>query len=153
MGWRSNKELHWSNVQCLGVRLQTHGVIGKSFPSFICSHGFKQFPSVRTDTLKLAASKHVNIHTDICVATAFVWHPTLTCLQSTKFTLSVLHISMHISTATCFVLGTMLQAGRSRVRVPLRWASFSLPIPSNLTLTLGSTQPLTEMSTRNTLGG
>jgi hypothetical protein len=39
----------------------------------------------------------------------------------------------------------MLQAGRSRVRVPMRWIFFfNLPNPS-----LGSTQPLTEMSTRN----
>jgi hypothetical protein len=31
--------------------------------------------------------------------------------------------------------------------------SFNLPIPSSLTMVLGSTQPLTEMSTRNILGG
>jgi hypothetical protein len=38
----------------------------------------------------------------------------------------------------------MLQAGRSRVRVPN---------PSSRTMALGSTQPLTEMSTRNFPGG
>jgi hypothetical protein len=37
----------------------------------------------------------------------------------------------------------MLEAGRSRVRFPMR----------SLDLTLGSTQLLTEMSTRNLLGG
>jgi hypothetical protein len=39
--------------------------------------------------------------------------------------------------------GTMLQAGRSRVRVPMRWIFFfNLPIPSSRTMALGSTQPL-----------
>jgi hypothetical protein len=43
----------------------------------------------------------------------------------------------------------MLQAGRSRDRVPMRWIFPNLPNPSGLTMALGSTQPLTEMSTRN----
>jgi hypothetical protein len=49
--------------------------------------------------------------------------------------------------------GTMLQAGRLRVRVPMRWSFFNLPNPSSRTMALGSTQPLTEMSTRNLPGG
>jgi hypothetical protein len=36
----------------------------------------------------------------------------------------------------------MLQAGRSRDRVPMRWNVFNLPNPSSLTMALGSTQPL-----------
>jgi hypothetical protein len=40
----------------------------------------------------------------------------------------------------------MLQAGRSRVRFPMRSLDFD-------TMTLGSIQPLTEMSTRNFPGG
>jgi hypothetical protein len=46
----------------------------------------------------------------------------------------------------------MLQVGRSRVRVPMRciFQSFN---PSSRTMALGSTQPLTEMSTRNLHGG
>jgi hypothetical protein len=40
----------------------------------------------------------------------------------------------------------MLQAGRSRVRVLMKWIFFNLPNPSSHT-------PLTEMSTRNLLGG
>jgi hypothetical protein len=44
----------------------------------------------------------------------------------------------------------MLQAGRSRDRVLMRWI---LPNPSSRTMALGSTQPLTEMSTTNLLGG
>jgi hypothetical protein len=47
--------------------------------------------------------------------------------------------------------GTMPQAGRSRVRVPMRF--FNLPNPSRRTKVLGWTQPLTEMSTRNLPGG
>jgi hypothetical protein len=50
--------------------------------------------------------------------------------------------------------GTMLQAGRSRFRVPVRWIFFNLPYPSSrIMMALGSTQPLTEMSIRNLPGG
>jgi hypothetical protein len=45
--------------------------------------------------------------------------------------------------------GTMLQAGRSRDRVPMRWIFSNLPNPSGRTMALGSTPPITEMSTRN----
>jgi hypothetical protein len=38
----------------------------------------------------------------------------------------------------------MLQAGRTRVPVPMRWT-----FPSSRTMAQGSTQLLTEMSTRN----
>jgi hypothetical protein len=47
----------------------------------------------------------------------------------------------------------MLQAGRSRVRVPMRWIFFDLPSPSSRTMALGSTQPLTEISNRIFPGG
>jgi hypothetical protein len=43
----------------------------------------------------------------------------------------------------------MLQAGRSQVRVPMRWIFFNLPNPTSRIMALGSTQPLTEMSTRS----
>jgi hypothetical protein len=46
----------------------------------------------------------------------------------------------------------MLQAGRSSVRVPDKVDFLNLPNPSSRTMTLGSTQPLTEMSTRNPPG-
>jgi hypothetical protein len=49
--------------------------------------------------------------------------------------------------------GTMLQAGRSPVRVLDEVDFFSLPNPSSRTVALGSTQPLTEMCTRNFPGG
>jgi hypothetical protein len=45
--------------------------------------------------------------------------------------------------------GTMLQAGRSLVPFPMRWIFFNWPNPSSRTMALGSTKPLTEMSTRN----
>jgi hypothetical protein len=46
--------------------------------------------------------------------------------------------------------GTILQAGRSPVRVQDEVDfSFNFPNPSSSTMALGSTQPLTEMSTRN----
>jgi hypothetical protein len=48
----------------------------------------------------------------------------------------------------------MLQAGRSQVRFPMRLLDFSIELnPSSRTMALGSTQPLTEMSTRNHPGG
>jgi hypothetical protein len=46
----------------------------------------------------------------------------------------------------------MLQAGRSPVRVLDEVDIFNLPHPSSRTMALGSTQPLTEMSTRNLPG-
>jgi hypothetical protein len=47
----------------------------------------------------------------------------------------------------------MLQAGRLLVRIPDEVGFFNLPNPSSRTMALGSTQPLTEVSTRNFLGG
>jgi hypothetical protein len=49
--------------------------------------------------------------------------------------------------------GTMLQAGRSRVRISMWWIFFNLPNSSGRTMALGLTQPLTEMNTQNILGG
>jgi hypothetical protein len=43
----------------------------------------------------------------------------------------------------------MLQSGRSLVRVPDEVDFFNLHNPSSRTMAPGSTQPLTEMSTRN----
>jgi hypothetical protein len=43
--------------------------------------------------------------------------------------------------------------GRSPIRVPDEVDFFNLPNPSNRTMALGSTQPLTDMSTRNFPGG
>jgi hypothetical protein len=43
----------------------------------------------------------------------------------------------------------MLQARRSRDRIPDEVDFFNLPNPSSRTMALGSTHPLTEMSTRN----
>jgi hypothetical protein len=47
----------------------------------------------------------------------------------------------------------MLQAGRSPVQVPDEVDFFNLSNSSSRTMALGSTQPLTEMSTRNLPGG
>jgi hypothetical protein len=47
----------------------------------------------------------------------------------------------------------MLQAGTSRVRVPDEVDFFNVPNPSSHTMALGSTQPLTEISSRNLPGG
>jgi hypothetical protein len=48
----------------------------------------------------------------------------------------------------------MLKAGRSRVRFPMRSLDFfNLPDPSIRIMALGSTQPVTEMNTRNLPGG
>jgi hypothetical protein len=47
----------------------------------------------------------------------------------------------------------MLQAGRSPVRVPDEVDFFNLPNPSSHIMALGSTEPLTKMTTRNLPGG
>jgi hypothetical protein len=47
----------------------------------------------------------------------------------------------------------MLHTGRLRVRVSMRWIFFNWPNPCSRTMALGSTQPLTEMSTRKIPGG
>jgi hypothetical protein len=48
----------------------------------------------------------------------------------------------------------MLQAGRLQVQVPMRSLNFfNLPNPSSRNMALGSTQSVTEMSTRNLPGG
>jgi hypothetical protein len=47
----------------------------------------------------------------------------------------------------------MLQAGRSRVRVPIVWIFFNLSNPSSRSMAVGSTQPLTETSIRNLPAG
>jgi hypothetical protein len=47
----------------------------------------------------------------------------------------------------------MLQTGRSPVRIPDEVDFFNSLNPSSRTMALGSTQPLTEMSTRNFPGG
>jgi hypothetical protein len=48
--------------------------------------------------------------------------------------------------------GTMLQAGRSPVGVSDEVEFFNSPNPSSRNMTLGYTQPLKEMSTRNLPG-
>jgi hypothetical protein len=58
--------------------------------------------------------------------------------------------------APCSVvgLGSMLQAGRSRIRFPVRSLDFTIDLILPAALwPLGSTQPLTEMSTSNLPGG
>jgi hypothetical protein len=47
----------------------------------------------------------------------------------------------------------MLPTGRSPIRTLDEVDFFNLPNPSSCTMALGSTQPLTEMSTRNLPGG
>jgi hypothetical protein len=48
----------------------------------------------------------------------------------------------------------MLQAGWSRFRFPMGTiVIFNVPNPSTRTVALGSTQPLTEMKTKNLPGG
>jgi hypothetical protein len=56
--------------------------------------------------------------------------------------------------SSVLIWGTMLQVGRSRVRVPVRSLDFSIDLilPSTLR-TWGSTEPLTQMSTGNLPGG
>jgi hypothetical protein len=63
----------------------------------------------------------------------------------------VLHIIVKINSVVGW--GTILQAGRSRVRFPMRSLDFSIDLILQPHRGPGSTQPLTEMSTRNLPGG
>jgi hypothetical protein len=65
------------------------------------------------------------------------------------------NIILRIKLLHIFIIGkgTMLQAGRSRVRFPIVTGFFNWPNPSSRTMALGPTQPLTEMSARNLPGG
>jgi hypothetical protein len=77
--------------------------------------------------------------------------PDKTFLAFTSYVIYV-YASVHIGSVVGW--DTMLQAGRSRVRFPMRSLDFfNLPNPSSRTMALGSTQPLTEMSTRYIPGG
>jgi hypothetical protein len=72
-------------------------------------------------------------------------------ILTSQYLLSPIHWMAHSSIVGW---GTMLQAGRSRVRFPMRSLDFfNWPNPSSRTMALGLTQPLTEMSTRNLPGG
>jgi hypothetical protein len=72
-----------------------------------------------------------------------------------KFQPSYLHYVLSVGASqNSIVWDVAVQAGRSRVRFPTRSSDFfNLPHPSSRTIALGSTQPLTEMSTRNLPGG
>jgi hypothetical protein len=67
-----------------------------------------------------------------------------------KFTLAYIKFGVRGSVVGW---GTTLQAGRSRDRIPDEVDFFNLPNPSSRNMAQGSTQPLTEMSTRNIPGG
>jgi hypothetical protein len=58
-------------------------------------------------------------------------------------------IELRILHTECICVFHMLQTGTSRDRVPMMWIFSNLPNPSGPPMALGSTQPLTEMSTRN----
>jgi hypothetical protein len=89
-------------------------------------------------------------------------HPCV-CMKSLvfeAFNLSMkLNIILYLKTlwvrGSVVVWGTMLQAGRSRARFPMRALDSFLnwPNPSSRTMALGSTKPLTVMSTRIIPGG
>jgi hypothetical protein len=65
----------------------------------------------------------------------------------------ILEATEHDARGGVIAWDTMLQAGRSTVRVPDELHFFSFPNPSSRTMALGSTQPLTEISTTNFPGG
>ena len=67
-------------------------------------------------------------------------------LISPRFVQCHVHNGARGSAVGC---GTALQAGGSRVRFPNITGIFHWHNPSSRTMVLGSTQPLTEMSTRN----
>jgi hypothetical protein len=79
------------------------------------------------------------------------------CLQSSELNVVLHSVRVLIfpleARGSVVIWGTMLQAGRLRVRVPDEVDFFHLPNPSSHTVALGLTQPLTKISTRNFPGG
>jgi hypothetical protein len=86
-------------------------------------------------------------HRTQCAIVAITCEP-----QNQQATCLIFHTIITIQGARGSVvgLGTTLQAGRSRDRIPDEVDFFNLPNPSSRTMALGSTQP---MSTRNIPGG
>jgi hypothetical protein len=63
------------------------------------------------------------------------------------------HTWLHGARGSVVGCGTMLYARTPRVWVSMKWIIFNLPYLTSRTMVLGSTQPLTEMDTRNLLWG
>ena len=134
----------------------------REFPSAPCLAGKKKLDdSARLDVVEIARVPDMLPSLfPSTVGLRTYQHPgnISTLFENTQKTVDIVHITkcMHIYTYIyiyCFSLfrsgarggavgwRTALQAGRSRVRFPM--------VPSRRTMVLGSTQPLTEMSTRN----
>jgi hypothetical protein len=85
----------------------------------------------------------------------FCWVCDCLAAQETLWSLELIKVidnSVFILRGSVVGWGTMLQAGTLSVRVPDKVDVFTLPNPSSCTMALGSTQPLTEISTRIFLG-
>jgi hypothetical protein len=97
------------------------------------------------------------VHTVAVMKNSVFWdlNTALYPRRQNTFSSTVVHFVGRSQKSTdCICRGTMLQAARSRVRVPMSSLNFlNLPNPSSHTMSLGSTRPLTEMSTRNLLAG
>jgi hypothetical protein len=101
------------------------------------------------------SNNHVIIKTTWNVTVSHITQLT-TITTDTTFLFSVFYIGSSLlrgARGSVVGWGTMLQAGRSPVRIPEEVDFFNLPNPSSHTMALGSTQPLTEMSTRKFPGG
>jgi hypothetical protein len=71
---------------------------------------------------------------------------------TTRFSFSIEHLRSG-ARGSVVGWGTMLQSGSSLFESRMRWIFFNLPNPCSRTMALGSTQLLTEMSTRKFPGG
>jgi hypothetical protein len=135
---------------------------------------------VRQPVRKISLSRHRKMWEDNIKKNLITWNPSPVkvfresclgnCLYDVYFICNAIRLAyppnfsaakVHI-VVLCFMMGTrgsvvgrgtILQAGRSRVRVPMMWIFFNLPHLSSSIMPLGSTQPLTEMRTRNLPGG
>jgi hypothetical protein len=114
-----------------------------------------------TDTEQLIKCRREQIVFLNVTIPTYIW---ICCVETT---ILVLHLSILLQLVLEFIFiclpsiwargsvvgwGTMLKAGRSPVRVPDDLDFFNLPNPSSRTMALGSTQPLTKISTRDLPG-
>jgi hypothetical protein len=152
----------WSNkcVKCIGGRLGTclrhySGLLEKTqaFPKFndfiSLRHHWGVFIDGSPHKFEISLHTSMNSHKRQVLWTGFLSSLRLCWLYRLDKIWGIRDFTIG---ARGSVVGwcTMLQTGRSPVRVPDKVNFFN---PSNRTMALGSTQPLTEMSTRNHPGG
>jgi hypothetical protein len=160
------------NLRCLWILLTDQNYIHEEIKSKL-NLGNVCYHSVQNFIFSPAIWKHKNLSTKNChFACNFPWMSNLVsynsknnirwgclrtgCILPPNQDHRINFLCVLTLQGACSSLvgwGTILQVVGSWDRVPIRWIFFNLPNPSSHAMALRSTQPLTEMSTRNLPGG